>query len=651
MKKTLLAIGVASLAFAAIASAATFSANLTVGSTGTDVVNLQNALVAGGFSIPAISSGAATPGYFGSQTKDAVMAYQTARGIPNTGFVGPLTRAALNAGPASAGTACPAGFTCTANNVVTPVCPVGFTCTANNGTTLPGATAGIMTPGVAGTLAVSLWNSPSNGTTVYKGQSYDVVAYKLQASASDMAVGSISLDFDTRLWLYAGSITLKDDTGAVVGQVSNLNSSNFSELTVGSDYRISIPITNYVVKSTQTRYITANVSFLPTSDRQSGYIGVTTAQIRSVDGTGVTDNQIVGLATNTGGVNDANCSNATACRTFDYLGSGAGSVVVTVDGSSPLAGLVQLSTGGQTTGVPLAVYDIKSQNAPSVLRAITFVVATRGTGKTPSDLFAQYNLKINDQVIGANSVSAPVAAGANSYVSTVVFTNFGSINLAADTYMPVTLQANIQSDTNNALDGTIASTSLTVSGTVGANGNNPDVEDQSYSTLGVNQGIFISSDLTFSGSSATLSNLVATLGSPITSNVASVAITTGYNVTFGFTLTAGNSTLYLSSNTNTALGTTSTGFAGNTASLPLSGATANPGNLAGDTAVTTTAGYYVIPAGSSRQFTFQGSMKDSGNGTFHTFSINAVNYGTTTTALTGGTINYNLQPLKISATF
>ena len=52
------------LGFALVASAAgyTFSNYLSVGSTGADVTALQNFLIAGGYSIPSIASGAAHTG-------------------------------------------------------------------------------------------------------------------------------------------------------------------------------------------------------------------------------------------------------------------------------------------------------------------------------------------------------------------------------------------------------------------------------------------------------------------------------------------------------------------------------------------------------------------------------------------------------------
>lgn len=73
-----------------------YTRDLSVGISGIDVIDLQIYLMSNGFDIPAISSGAAQRGYFGSQTKKALAAFQSANGIPGTGYFGPLTRAKLN---------------------------------------------------------------------------------------------------------------------------------------------------------------------------------------------------------------------------------------------------------------------------------------------------------------------------------------------------------------------------------------------------------------------------------------------------------------------------------------------------------------------------------------------------------------------------
>lgn len=69
--------------------------NLTIGSSGDDVLLLKKYLVSAGFMDP--SSVATSTNYFGNETLVAVKKFQTANGIsPADGYVGPLTRIVLN---------------------------------------------------------------------------------------------------------------------------------------------------------------------------------------------------------------------------------------------------------------------------------------------------------------------------------------------------------------------------------------------------------------------------------------------------------------------------------------------------------------------------------------------------------------------------
>jgi len=61
-----------------------------LGARGQDVVELQDRLRTEGY------FGVDSTGYFGLTTYGAVRAYQSAHGIADTGFVGPITRAMLN---------------------------------------------------------------------------------------------------------------------------------------------------------------------------------------------------------------------------------------------------------------------------------------------------------------------------------------------------------------------------------------------------------------------------------------------------------------------------------------------------------------------------------------------------------------------------
>ena len=628
MKKFLIASGVAVLAFASVAAAATFTANLTVGSRGADVVALQNALIAGGYHIAAIESGAATPGYFGTQTQSAVKMYQTAHGIPSTGFVGPLTNASLSKGAvAIAPAGCPAGQVCTPIATVV-TCPAGYVCTPVGGTPVGGTPvagpSGITTPGAVGTLAVSLWSTPS-GIVAYKGQSYDVAAYKVQASASDMAIQNLTLDFDVRLWLYASAITIKDDSGAVIGSVTNLNQGNFSELTVGSDYRVSVPVNGYVVKAVQTKYLYVNISFLPTSDRTTGTVNVLQAQIRSVDGTGVTDTETAATA-----------------RSFTYQGSGAGSIIVTTDSASPATGQVQLSTSAQTNGVVLGIFDIKSQNAPSTMQNLSIGIHTNGPGNV-SSLFSNIQVKIGNQTYSANNIctdntsSGCIGTNSTTASSTVIFNNM-TVALPADVYVPITVMANIAVDTNNQLDGTIASTTLSALGSVNGPNNNPSVIDQSYNTLAVNTAVFTSNNLTFTGSSVTVSGPTVTYGGQGQTQTGS----TTQQYTFNFSITAGNNPIYLSANPSVALSMTNTVTSG---VMTFATSTFNDNNSSGDSSGT----YFYLAPGQTK--TFQAINQATGSfGAAGTSQVTSINYGTTTTALSASSLSQSSNQQAFQAT-
>ena len=71
-------------------SLCTFTRNLTIGATGSDVTCLQENLINLGFSIPAGATG-----YFGTQTRAAVAAWQASKNVsPPVGYFGPISQGA-----------------------------------------------------------------------------------------------------------------------------------------------------------------------------------------------------------------------------------------------------------------------------------------------------------------------------------------------------------------------------------------------------------------------------------------------------------------------------------------------------------------------------------------------------------------------------
>lgn len=85
-------------------SAFTFASDLKFGDVSEDVRQLQQFLNANGYTVAESGPGSSgnETSKFGPATKRAVAAYQAANSIPTTGYVGPKTRAAMNAAGAAA---------------------------------------------------------------------------------------------------------------------------------------------------------------------------------------------------------------------------------------------------------------------------------------------------------------------------------------------------------------------------------------------------------------------------------------------------------------------------------------------------------------------------------------------------------------------
>ena len=165
----------AALQGGSVQTSTTFTMDLTLGSRGSEVVALQQVLVAQSYLV--MPTGVAM-GYFGPLTQAAVAKWQAANGVsPAAGYWGPISRAKYASMSGGGVVVAP-----------TPGCPAGA---LFNSITGASCTAGgvITTPGVEGTIAVSLSPSPANGTKMYEGDSMKaVLGIKLEAKTSDIRV-------------------------------------------------------------------------------------------------------------------------------------------------------------------------------------------------------------------------------------------------------------------------------------------------------------------------------------------------------------------------------------------------------------------------------------------------------------------------------
>ncbi len=599
MKKFLIASGVAVLAFATVAAAQTFSANLTVGSTGSDVVALQTALMNAGFNIPAIASGVASKGYFGSQTQAAVKLYQASKGVPNTGFVGPLTRAALNAG-GSVATLPPAGF----------VCPVGYSCVANPGTTPAPTTSLGQTDG---SISVTTSSYVSTGASIKKGETKNVVAVKLQATAGPVSVTRVDAHFSVRPWLFFSQAQLVDSTGKVLATKTLGSINDVTEVNVGSDYLVRFDGLNYVVTPGTNPDVAVNVSVLGATDKipaagQAVVATVPANSIRTVNGLGFTDS--IGGA---GTVGNSGYSAFTLTSTASVA-----DISSKVSATSPASQVtVPVSATVATNNVTLGMFSLKSANNSATVNGLNIQTNTvgGGSGALQTTVFSNVRLMVGSQSYGA-----------------LTFTNAG---LATFTNLTIALPQDIWTDVKIVADVAATSTDVTASSTLDVS--TITAIDSTYTTA------------TIAGSDQTSVNTLLTINSVSVSNTSAIktqdvigeasgpVIATAVAYTFTLTNNSSNS-LYVSSAVATLINGTSTTPASNASSTisaiePIAA-------VAGDGT-----GYYVLPSGSGRTFTVSGLIQKPGGAVAsQRLTITSIQYGATT-AGTGSSITSGLTTL------
>ncbi len=263
----------ASLQGSSATAGTTYTMNLTVGSTGSEVVALQQMLVAQGHLV--MPAGVAY-GYFGSLTKAAVAKWQAANGVsPALGYFGPISRAKANASGGATGTV--------------------------PGTTVGGGVVvggGITTPGAEGTITVSKNPNPASGTKMYEGDlKRSVLGIKIEAKGSDMKIERVKIDMD-----HVTGTTVADQNfynkiaskiyvldGSTVLASSDLNSSTVVK--DGSDYYITLAGFSFIVAKDATKVLDIAVDGKSTWDSdyntETWSLGVPVDGVRSLSGAGI----------------------------------------------------------------------------------------------------------------------------------------------------------------------------------------------------------------------------------------------------------------------------------------------------------------------------------------------------------------------------
>lgn len=199
-----------------------FSKNLTIGSRGVDVTNLQKVLNMSADTTVA-STGAGSPGnesaYFGGLTKAAVMKFQSKYGIsPVAGYVGAITRAKLNS----------MGGVVTVPPVTTvPGCNAGNVYSSTTGQLCPTGTGTTPTPTGTG-VTISAGTQPTASLAPTSAARVPFTRVVLTASNDgDVTVNSLTVERGglAQDAVFAG-VVLLDENGIQIGIAKTLNSNH-----------------------------------------------------------------------------------------------------------------------------------------------------------------------------------------------------------------------------------------------------------------------------------------------------------------------------------------------------------------------------------------------------------------------------------------
>ncbi len=533
---------VAALAFATTAMAATFSTNLTVGSTGADVTALQvvlNSDSATQVAASGVGSAGNESSYFGTLTEAAVIKFQIKNGItPAVGFVGPITRAKLNtmggaaattggaaattggaAATASTEALCPNGMTLASNCAAAVVvasaalCPNGMT-VASNCASAPAEAAS----SGEGSVTLSYDTAIADALAVNRGEAKNVIGIKVKATGSDMKVTRLWLDVNSRIWLSANKIELMD--GSTVLGTINLAAGTVTEVTAGSQYKVEFNGLNLVVAKGATKILVVKIT-RPTLTITSGTITVTAANssLRAVDAAGITETYSLSALGNRA----LNLPAATA---------GVGTLTNTLSVGTPAAQSVSglSTTVGTLTAVKLMDFDLKAKDGNVNITALTTTLAT-----TANSLVEQISsVELRD---GATVLKSYAAATSTAFTGLDINVSSGATKtLSVWVYM------------NHIASGFAvkgSGVSVAVSGVTGTSGDSYDSANAAATATGNAQYMFKDAP-TFALGTATASQVAGT----------STGLFTGsYSLSFVVTAPAGSDIYLNATSTIVRIGT------------------------------------------------------------------------------------------------
>jgi len=376
-----------------------FTKDLSKGMKDAEVTTLQQVLKTDSSIYP---EGLVT-GYFGSLTEAAVKKFQAKYGITQTGTVGPVTRAKLNA------------LYCGTAQQTTTVAPTA--------TPTPTTIA-------YGTLSVQSYPVSNPQTTLYGGNTYETVAAQYKATGSDIIVKKVAVRVITVgggafPWQAFTTISLWDGSNKLA-EIS-ASQANAIEETFASKYTYNIAGLNWVIPNGQQKVLTVKATVVSgiTVNLSGNQFSFTLLK----DGIVYTDT--AGVVYTSASGSDISSQNLTITT------AQTAKVTLAIAADNPLDTNVIGSTTG-TSRVDLMKFTLKTEDVNATLNSASGLIVTIGDKAIQSYITA---VELWDGSTLVQS-AAPTWAGSNDLTGEVAWSNF-TLPVSAGTTKTLTVKAQI----------------------------------------------------------------------------------------------------------------------------------------------------------------------------------------------------------------
>lgn len=616
---------VVAFAFATTTFAYTHTVTLKVGSSGAQVMALQQAL------------GITADGSFGPMTKAAVMSFQAKNGLTADGVVGAMTGAKLAGGSTGCTGFDPmTGKPCGSSTV--PGCMAGYMFSSTTGAKCDGSSTGSTgsLSGGAGDITVTELSSPSSSTKVGEGEkATKVLGFEVEADdGSDIALSSVRLSLEKtsgsgndKLNRYATKVSVWMGSE----KVGSADVSDFSENS--GVYTKSVTLSNAVVRAGKIEKFYVAVDAL--SDIDSGNTGssnntwtVTLTSTRFTDATGVVLTDSTGSISNT--------------AVFDTLSNtGDVELKVNLSSSTPTSKTVKVSTTSDTNQVELLKFTMKAQNSDMFVDQIPVSFAsTNVTSGGLASITSNVTLVIDGQTFNESVTSSASSA-------TISFNDLG-LDINANDTVTGTVYADVADIESGSFDeGTNLSASLTSTlvATTGSSAGALDVEDSNGDQLvtGDRSGSAVGNTITFRSTGV---NTV--MGTPTYERTTDTnGLVTSVTYTIPVAVTSFGNTLYMGQSAQLATAAT----ASNAFALVLETAAApNTESVSAATSITLSttdatveSNGYRLDDGVTKHFSVKVTMTAATDNTSIRFRLDTIR--TSTTAALVSSTNSDLLPV------